>query len=136
MSKQKKKQTGYFLDREEKAVVDYNNASSFEERNRIFNEILEPALTTMVESIIRRYRLFVKDETFEETFDDALAFIIMKINQFKPENGRAYSYLGTMCRNYLIGRITKSNKEMVRDVSFDDVYEDVMGDSEYIGEIQ
>ena len=66
----KKKQNGYFYEREEKAVSDYNKADTFEEKNKIYSEILHPALTKMVESIIRRYRLYIPDEEYDLTFTD------------------------------------------------------------------
>lgn len=131
MSK-KKKRKGYFYEKEEQAVVDYINAKTAEEKDSIFRDVLEPAFTIMIESIIRRYHLFVRDEAFEETFDDTMAFIITKIDKYKQGSGRAYSYIGTICRNYLIGKINETNKNMVRNVPFDDVYDDILNSDEYL----
>ena len=50
----KPKSKNYFAEEQEKAVADYITTDSEEERNRIFNTILKPAFTTMIESIIRR----------------------------------------------------------------------------------
>ena len=49
------KRKGYFYEEQEQAVIDYINAYAAEEKARIFNDILSPAFTKMVESIIRRY---------------------------------------------------------------------------------
>ena len=86
---------GYFYEKEEDAVVKYINAKTSDEKNLIFEEYLRPALSKMIEIIIRRYNLHQKGEEFEETFDDALAFIITKIDRYKKENGRAFSYIQT-----------------------------------------
>lgn len=75
---------GYFYEREENAVVDYIKTDSIEEKNKIFNEILFPAFTKMVESIIRRYKLYVPDEEFNQTFDDTISYLLTKISNFKP----------------------------------------------------
>ena len=77
--KPKEKQpSGYFYEKQEQAVLDYLNSTDPEEKNRIYNEILRPAFEKMVESIIRRYKLYVPNEPFEDTYHDALSFILMK----------------------------------------------------------
>lgn len=131
----KKKRVGYFYEEEEQAVVDYINAETAEEKDDIFRSILQPAFTIMIESIIRRYHLFVRDEAFKETFDDTMAFIITKIDKYKQGSGRAYSYIGTICRNYLIGKINETNKNLIRNVPFDEVYDDILNSDEYLYDI-
>lgn len=116
---------GYFYEKEEQAVIDYINADSAEEKNYIFEDCLRPALTKMIESIIRTYRLHQKGEEFEETFDDAMAFIITKIDRYKQENGRAYSYIQTVCKHHLIGKINETKKLMIRNVSYDELSEEI-----------
>lgn len=116
---------GYFYQKEENAVIDYINADSAEEKNLIFEESLRPALEQMIEIIIRRYKLYPKGEEFEETFDDALAFIITKIDRYKQENGKAYSYIQTICKNHLIGKINDLNKTMVRNIPYEDLSEEL-----------
>ena len=80
-----KERKGYFYENEEKAIVDYINETNIVEKNKIFNTILYPALTKMIESIIRRYKLFVPDEEFEQNFSDTISYLLTKINHFKPE---------------------------------------------------
>lgn len=116
---------GYFYQKEEDAVVSYINANTAEEKNQIFEDSLRPALEKMVEIIIRRYKLYPKGEEFTETFGDALAFIITKIDRYKQSNGRAYSYIQTICKNHLIGKINELNKLMVRNISYEDMSEDL-----------
>ena len=63
-----KERKGYFYEEEENAIVKYINETNQEEKNKIFNSVLYPALTKMIESIIRRYKLFVPDEEFDQNF--------------------------------------------------------------------
>ena len=79
-----KERKGYFYEKEENAIVQYINEKNIEEKNRIFNTILYPALTKMIESIIRRYKLFVPDEDFEQNFNDTISYLLTKIDHFKP----------------------------------------------------
>ena len=114
------KRKGYFYEDEEKAFVDYLNASTKEAKDLIFNTKLLPAFTKMTESIIRRYNLYPPDEEFQETFDDTMSFLITKIENFNPESGyKAYSYYGTIIKNYLIYKINQFAKNQKRNTSYD-----------------
>ena len=122
----KRTQKIYFGEDQEKAVVSYLESSDETERNKIFNEYLREPLIIMVESIIRRYKLYRKDMEFEEIHTDTMSFLITKINKFDhTKNHKAYSYFGTICKNYLMGAIQKDTKEQNRQVSYDDISSDI-----------
>lgn len=111
----------YFQEKQEQAVVEYINSQSQSRRNQIYNEVLAPAFEKMVESIIRRYKLFIPDEEFEDTYTDTLSHLVTKLDKFSPDKGKkAYSYYGTICKNYLIGRIDKFTKEQAAKIYTDD----------------
>lgn len=205
-----KERKGYFYEKEEQAIIDYVKSDSAEEKNRIFNSILLPALTKMIESIIRRYKLFVPDEEFPQTFNDTISYLLTKINNFRPEmwvyeeipgptpeppvdltaagfielkktinehspkyirvfrNGpfvdlpatgepldewykerpedeeplyklyklelhhyKAYSYCGTVCKNYLIYKNIQYTKNKQRNLPYDEMLEDFSRDPKY-----
>ena len=191
-----KERKGYFYEKEENAIVQYINEKNVEEKNRIFNTILYPALTKMIESIIRRYKLFVPDEDFEQNFNDTISYLLTKIDHFKPRitgydliedekelskyhfvtmseedlksklrdaseedpdyivvyfgfddedesninkkyykkethNYKAYSYCGTVCKNYLMFKSTQYAKKKIRNTSYDDVFEDLSNNVKY-----
>jgi hypothetical protein len=116
----------YFGEDQEKAVVNYLESTDETEKNKIFNEYLREPLIIMVESIIRRYKLYRKDMDFNEIHTDTMSFLITKINKFDhTKNTKAYSYFGTICKNYLMGAIQKDTKEQNRQVSYDDISSDV-----------
>ena len=121
----KRTQKIYFGEDQEQAVVRYLESESEDERNKIFNEYLREPLIIMVESIIRRYKLYRKDMEFEEIHTDTMSFLITKISKFDhTKNTKAYSYFGTICKNYLMGAIQKDTKEQNRQVSYDDISSD------------
>jgi hypothetical protein len=118
----KRTQKIYFGEEQEQAVVRYLESENEDEKNKIFKEYLEEPLTIMVESIIRRYKLYRKDYEFEEIHTDTMSFLMTKINKFDTtKNYKAYSYFGTICKNYLMGTIQKDAKEMNRSVSYEDI---------------
>lgn len=122
----KRTQKVYFGEDQEKAVVRYLESSDEAEKNKIFNEYLREPLVIMVESIIRRYKLYRKDFEFEDLHTDTMSFLITKINKFDhTKNHKAYSYFGTICKNYLMGAIQKDTKDTNRSVSYEDISEDI-----------
>jgi predicted SprT family Zn-dependent metalloprotease len=112
----------YFDVREETAVKKFLVAESTEEKNKIYNEFLRAPLDKMISSIIRRYKLYRKDMDFNEIHVDTHSFLMTKVDKFKPsKNKKAYSYFGTICKNYLMGQIIKDQKETNRKVSYEDI---------------
>jgi hypothetical protein len=131
----KKKQTteNYFDIREENAVRLFLTASTFEEKNKIYNEFLRFPLDKMISSIIRRYKLYRKDMNFTEIHTDTHSFLMTKIDKFSPsKEKKAYSYFGTICKNYLMGQILKDQKETNRKISYEDISSDLENRPEMI----
>ena len=59
---------------------------------------------------------------FIEIHNVTHSFLITKIVVFKPDkNKKAYSYFGTICKNYLMGQIIKDQKETNRKISYEDI---------------
>ncbi len=113
----------YFGEEEEKAFVEYVTTTDKRIKDRIFAQKLYFPFTKMIESIIRRYNLFTPDEDFEETFFDTMSFLITKINNFDPQKKyKAYSYCGTICKNYLILKRTQYSKRVQKQISYDLIY--------------
>jgi len=116
----------YFDEREETAVRSFLVAETQEEKNKIYNEFLKEPLDKMISSIIRRYKLYRRDMNFEEVHTDTHSFLMTKIDKFKPsKEKKAYSYFGTICKNYLMGQIMKDQKEMNRKISYEDISYDL-----------
>jgi len=112
----------YFDVREEIAVRNFLLAETSYDKNKIYNEFLRGPLDKMISSIIRRYKLYRKDMNFEEINIDTHSFLMTKVDKFKPDkNKKAYSYFGTICKNYLMGQIIKDQKETNRKVSYEDI---------------
>lgn len=124
-----KKEKFYFGEREELAVRDFLITDSFEEKNKIYNEFLRKPIDKMISSIIRTYKLYRKDTEFEEIHNDTHSFLMTKIDKFKPsKEKKAYSYFGTICKNYLMGQILKDQKEINRKISYEDISSDLEND--------
>ena len=98
----------------------------------------------MIESIIRRYNLHIPSEEFEDTFNDTISFLMSKIENFNPDKisqktgkvFKAYSYCGTVCKNYLLHRRIEYSKDMERMSSYDVVCDDLNEDVKYSSYIE
>ena len=122
----------YFDVREETAVRNFLLAESSYEKNKIYNEFLRGPLDKMISSIIRRYKLYRKDMDFTEIHTDTHSFLMTKVDKFKPsKNKKAYSYFGTICKNYLMGQIIKDQKETNRKISYEDISTNLENNPEY-----
>ena len=116
----------YFDEPEENAVRLYLGTDSKEDKNKIYIEFLRHPLDKMISSIIRRYKLYRKDMDFEEVHMDTHSFLMTKMDKFKPsKEKKAYSYFGTICKNYLMGQIQKDQKETNRKISYEDISSDI-----------
>jgi hypothetical protein len=128
----KPKQKNYFDVPEEEAVIRFLAAETYEEKNKIYNEFLRKPLDKMISSIIRRYKLYRKDMDFTEIHVDTHSFLMTKIDKFKPsKEKKAYSYFGTICKNYLMGQIIKDQKEINRKISYEDISSNLENNPSY-----
>lgn len=129
------KKTMYFGEYEEKMFQEYCKSKDENFRNKVFNEILYPVFTKMVESIIRRYILFTPGEDFQDTFNDAMSHLISKVNHFDPsKNTKAFSYCGTICKNYALHKRQKKQDSMQKNLSYDTVYNELNPDLRTVNE--
>ncbi len=129
---EKTKNGYYFGEREENAVLEYLKSQDPSEKNKIYDMILRPAFEKMAESIIRRYKLYIPDEDFLDTYHDTLSFLITKMDKYDPNSGKkAYSYYGTICRNYVTGRIQNYVKSIKRNPSYDEMPDDYTNSIRY-----
>tara|TARA_R110000824_G_scaffold294113_1_gene482412 strand:- start:6674 stop:7378 length:705 start_codon:yes stop_codon:yes gene_type:complete len=112
----------YFGPPQEEAVRIFLTATTWDEKNTVYNEYLRDPLIKMIESIIRRYRLYRPNMEFTDMHTDTLSFLVTKMDKFKPAKGKkAYSYFGTICKNYLMGQIMKDNRDRNRKISYEDI---------------
>lgn len=107
MPKKKNPNNNYFAEKEEKAVIDYQNATTIDERNYIYTTFLHKPILRLVSSIIRKYPNFIGVCGIEELEERAYIHVYNSIDGFEAGRigkfgipAKAYSYLGTICRNY------------------------------------
>tara|TARA_R110002110_G_scaffold118884_2_gene293033 strand:+ start:778 stop:1479 length:702 start_codon:yes stop_codon:yes gene_type:complete len=122
----------YFGPIQEQAVRIFLTATTWDEKNVVYNSHLRDPLIKMIDSIIRRYKLYRPNMEFTDIHTDTLSFLVTKMEKFKPSKGKkAYSYFGTICKNYLMGQIMKDNRDRNRKISYEDISYSLEQDEKY-----
>jgi hypothetical protein len=114
MSK-KKKGVQYFTQETEDAIVAYNAATTFEEKNKIYHERIHYAFFKLTENIIHTFKFYYTEvDNIEDLQFEVISFLLSKIHLFNPAKGaKAYSYFGTIAKRYLILSNQKNYKKRV-----------------------
>ena len=137
-----KKNGNYFGDKEEKAVLDFINSNSLEERNFIYNTILIEPFRIMIQSILRVYPIHMGNFTMYEVESDALAHLIDRMERYDPETigkggnkTKAYSYCQTIVRNYFKDHGRKTYNEKKTNLNYDDYVDEFSNSGDYSYEL-
>ena len=121
----------YFGPEEEAAVIRFLECNDEIERNAIYNQWLRAPFDKMIESIIRRYKLYRKGFSFEDLHADTLSFLITKADKFEKNSGKkAYSYYGTICKHYILGLLIKDDGNLKQLHSYEDLTPNYLDDRE------
>lgn len=101
-------------------------------RNKIYRDTLKDPLNKMVESIIRRYKLYSSKMDYEDLHADTLGFLHVKFHKFKPDkNKKSYSYYGTVVKHYLLGKLMKEDKNKKVQTQYEDVSNYIESDAKH-----
>lgn len=119
-----KKGKMYWGAEEEKAVVNYlmMRQSGSSEVDTYFQKTLYKPIKKLVENIMFTYRLSIPGENITEQIHDCIGFVVYKMDRFtlgRPT--KAFSYYGTVAKNYLIAKKNKYNKKVKEYVDIDDI---------------
>lgn len=117
----------YFYTDEENAVVSYIKSDSAKVKNELFEKYLKVAFTRLIESIIRRYfKDKITADEFQMYFNDTMYHVLENMVSFDTtRNKKAYSYIGTIAKNFILTELISKRKVLLRDVCYDDMSDDL-----------
>lgn len=98
----KKKNKYYFTQETEDAIVAYVNENSYAERNRIYEEKIQYSFDKLAENIINTFKFQYFDIPFEDLKHEVVAFMLINIEKYNQNKGKAFSYFSIVAKNYLI----------------------------------
>jgi hypothetical protein len=101
--RKKKKIREYFTQETEDAIVRYLQSENHVERNRIFNESINYSLHKLAENIIHTFKFYYTElDNVQDLKHEVVVFLLEKMHNYDQSKGKAYSYLGTIAKRYLI----------------------------------
>lgn len=112
MAKKTKKTNQYWSNITEFAIAGYNKTPNAVSRERIYCRFIYPALMKMAENIINKIKPDYIDSSFNDLQTDLVTHLTSKLDKFKPENGKAFSYYTRTSFNYLIGENQKAYSKL------------------------
>lgn len=124
--KRRPKSKNYFTKETENAIVRYNNESNPEIRSNIYRDEIHYPFFKLTENIIHTFKFYYTEvDNIEHLQHEVITFLLTKMHLFNPENGaKAYSYFGTIVKNWLIIYNTKNYKKRVQSAPVGDLYKD------------
>jgi hypothetical protein len=121
-----KKSKNYFTQDTENAIIKYNNAPSFEEKNKIYHEEIHYAFFKLTENLIHTFKFYHTEvDNIEDLQHEVITFLLSKIHKFDSSKGsKAYSYFGTIAKRYLILSNQKIYKKKIDVSPLEDIDQD------------
>jgi len=121
-----KKNTVYFTQDTENAIILYNSTLDTDIKSKIYRERIHYAFFKLTENIIHTFKFYYTEvDNIEDLQHEVITFLLSKIHLFNPEKGaKAYSYFGTIAKRYLILYNTKNYKKRVDSVPVEDIEQD------------
>jgi len=113
------KSTIYFGSETEQAIRDYIKCSNEAEKELIYLHRIMPAFLKLTENIVNMPRFnFKKMGNFNSLQDEVMAHLYSNIEKFNPrrlskkskKRVKAFSYFGTVAKNYLVQKSIKHTK--------------------------
>ena len=116
MAKKAKKSNIYFTKITELAILAYNRIPENPIlRERIYRRFIYPAFMKMSENLINTVKPTYIDSSFQDLQTDLVTHLTSKLDKFKPDSGKAYSYYTRTSFNYLIAENQKAYSKLKAD---------------------
>ena len=88
--------------------------------DRLFATKIYPSLRQLVENIAFTYHLTTPETPVREQIDDCIGHIIVKFRKYDPTKGsKAFSYYGTIAKNYFILAQNKAYSKRIKTTEID-----------------
>ena len=88
--------------------------------DKLFSSKIYPSLRQLVENIAFTYHLTIPETVVREQIDDCIGHVICKFDKFNPDKGsKAFSYYGTVVKNYFILMQNKAYAKRIQTTEID-----------------
>lgn len=123
--KRRPRQKNYYFTRvHQDAIVKFVNSSDEDEKNKIYKEVIEPAISELVDKIAFTYK-FTSLPNNEVLRSECKNWIITVLHKFDPTRGpTAFSYFTVVIKNWFIHKAKEVSKEKSIHICYEDYFTD------------
>lgn len=119
----KKRKNMYWGEIEEYAIKFFCENENVEEKHNAYQVTIEPAFRKLTENIFYTYNFGKILRDFEYVQHELIVHLYEKLNKFDTSRGtKAFSYFGTISKNWLIQKSNKEKKNVFIDEDDHKVY--------------
>ena len=123
LQKKRRKRTknNYFTKVHEEAIVEYANSACRVRRTELYEKLIGPAFSEMVNKIIFTYK-FNNLPNIDPLRDDCKVWLTTILDKYDPNKGsKAFSYFSVVTKNWFIHKVKKNSKQLKREVSYENL---------------
>ena len=129
-----RRKNDYFTKEHEIAIVQYARSACLKERTKLYESLIGPAFSEMVNKIIFTYK-FNTLPNIDPLREDCKIWLTTILDKYDPDKGsKAFSYFSVVTKNWFIHKVKKNSKRLKKEVSFEDLVTtggpDVLGTSD------
>lgn len=102
----------YFGRKVEEAIIEYNESDSKIHRERIFETIIYPALSKLVENVIHNRKLYEYGiDDYSNVKHDCICHLHERLSKYSMTKGKAFSYFNRITIHWVFAFANKMKKE-------------------------
>ncbi len=112
----------YFTQEHEDAIVKYATpGTSHAERSKLYEDLIGPALSEMVDKIVFTYK-FTNLPNCDDLREECKVWLTTILDKYDPNKGsKAFSYFSVITKNWFIHKVKKNNTKLKREVYIEDM---------------
>jgi hypothetical protein len=115
-----KQKLDYFDIKTQDAILRYRICTDQSERDKIYSEEIHRSFYKLVENIIHTFKFYHTEvDNLEDLKFEVISFLLQKLDLYKEDKGKAYSYFGTIAKRYLITYNQKNYNRLINKVDID-----------------
>ena len=124
-----RRKNDYFTKEHEIAIVEYARSACLKERTKLYESLIGPAFSEMVNKIIFTYK-FNTLPNIDPLREDCKIWLTTILDKYNPNKGsKAFSYFSVVTKNWFIHKVKKNSKDLKRQVSYEHIVSNGGADS-------
>ena len=110
MPRKKQKSNNYYTGVQDVAICAYNKSDNPAQREKIYRRFIYPPFMKLTENLINKIKptYILNKCSFQDLQTDLVTYLTARLDKFKPNAGKSYSYYTRTSFNYLIAENQKA----------------------------